>query len=70
MTFDRRLSIGPLKSHDVTGSLFVWSRERVNELNKKACGLGELQIGAFAYLWELVYDLLCEKPEMCQPLRV
>ena len=33
--YDKRPSVGPLKLHEGTDSLFVWSRETINELNKK-----------------------------------
>ena len=39
-------------------SLYVWSKEITDELNKKGVDLDKMQLNDVAYLWELANDLL------------
>ena len=48
---------------DGANSLFVWSKETMNELERKVGNTQKLQLHAIAYLWELCYDLLLAKNE-------
>ena len=59
MAFDAKDSnSAPLCSVDADDSLFVWSKESIDELKKKGGRLDKWQRDAVAYLWELCYDLL------------
>lgn len=45
-------------------SLFVWSKQTIDELNNKKDGnMQRMQLNAVAYLWELCYDLLLATDE-------
>ena len=61
MAYDKGGNTGPLTSVGAANSLYVWSKDATNELNKKG-DLSKLQ-DAVAYLWELCYDLLLGKSD-------
>ena len=57
------LGILPLCSDGADNSLFVWSKQLINELKKKGDNLQKVQLDAVAYLWEICYDLALAKFE-------
>ena len=63
MAFDTKEDVKSLCSYGADDSLFVWSKESMNELKKKGGKLQTLQLDAIAYLWEICYDLLLAKGE-------
>ena len=51
-----------LRSVGTVDSLYVWSKEVTDELNKRGDS-SKLQLGAVSYLWELDNDLLLAKSD-------
>ena len=63
MAYDKKENVTPLVSHGEGNSLFIWSRETINELKGRSGELKKLQLDAVAYLWEICYDLMLAKAE-------
>ena len=63
MAYDKKESVTSLVSQGEGESLFIWSKETINELKGKGGELKKLQLDAVAYLWEICYDLLLAKAE-------
>ena len=62
MAYDKGGNAEALRSVGAADSLYVWSKEVTDELNKRG-DLSKLQLDAFSYLWELGYDLLLAKSD-------
>jgi len=58
MAFNRKDDISPLCSVGANNSLFVWSKQTIEELKKKDGNLQDNQLVAISYLWETCDDLL------------
>jgi len=58
MAFNRKDDISPLCSVNANNSLFVWSKQTIEELKKKDGNLQDNQLVAISYLWETCDDLL------------
>ena len=63
MAFDKKEDVAPLCSDGADNSVFVWSKQSINELKKKGDNLQKVQLDAVAYLWEICYDLALAKFE-------